>query len=425
MMARLAMGVWIAPAAMLLTGCTFPDMEPQGYAPPPAVGEFGQDAADYAWIDRADALWDAIGQAPPDFTLASGDGDDQWVWVTADGYSVITEPVGRDGVRGYYFEPGATLPFLVRDVDTSYGFTGDRLAVVYGRDGRVSDAIPSPVERANAIGLLRRGAMLREAADGQGRRGRVQPELWAGSAPILWNSFATWDFGYAADPLWGSYRNSPRSRADRERWRFEREERRARAEAFREWRGRQFMGDPPPILARPGRPRPDGRPPRPGDGAGAGSPPPLYANPDPVRRPVRREDALRPDRPERAPIIRPARPVTQPGAAEAIQRQPRQELPGRRPAPVAGQPQSQQWNAPPPATATGRAQPTRPLYSPDRAAGRATGRPTTPMVRPVAPSQSASPPPPPPPRAAPPPPPPSPPPRIMEAPTLSPELRAD
>ncbi|WP_448660085.1 hypothetical protein ACPVPU_06140 [Sphingomonas sp. CJ99] len=429
-MARVRMMASITAMALMLGGCMMPLAADAGY-PPQAIGEFGAEAADYAWIDRADALWEAIGEAPPDFSLASGGGDPQWVWVTADGYWVITEPVGPDGVRGYYFEPGAMLPFLVRDTDWSYGFSGERLAVVYGGDGRLSTTAPAPVQRADAIELLRRGQMLRAEADGQGRRDAVRPEIWAGSAPLLWDNFATWDFGYAADPLWGSYRRSPGGRAERERWRLERERRRARAEAFRDWRERGFVGEPPPgldrpgRLGRPGRPETGGRPIRPGrpDGNAA---PPILSSPDPIRRPVRREDALRPDRIERAPAVRPTRPQSPPGAIGIRPDRDAGAGSGRRP-PGTDRSLERPAIAPPPGGGvTGRGQPTRPLYTPERAGARPVTRPATPMVRPSQPAAIAPAPPraapPPPPRAAPPPPPP---PRIMQrmepAPQLSPE----
>ena len=94
------------------------------------------DDADYQWIDAADALLDAIGDSPPDFTFAY-DGADIWGWRTGTGHEIYGEPSGG-AIRYYYFEPGSREPFLVQDADFAFGYgPGGQLIVVYDADGRL------------------------------------------------------------------------------------------------------------------------------------------------------------------------------------------------------------------------------------------------------------------------------------------------
>ena len=96
----------------------------------PPEGASAVDDADYQWIDDADALLDAIGDSPPDFTF-SYDRNDIWGWRTGAGHEIYAEPLGGGAIRYYYFEPGSREPFLVQDEDFAFGYRpGGRLVVV-------------------------------------------------------------------------------------------------------------------------------------------------------------------------------------------------------------------------------------------------------------------------------------------------------
>lgn len=290
---------------------------PQADAPPPQIDRTlppavsGADA--YAWIDRADRLWEIIGDSPPDFAFDYGD-TELWAWTTGEGYWVITEPLDRDdAVNGYYYRPGSLDAFLVRTPDRSFGFQDGRLAVVYDRDGR---RVPGPTMAADADAAARlylRARQLREAA-ASAQRLAVDPDDWSYAAPLFLNFGAEWDTGLRYEPLWNEYRSRPSI----ERWwraiEIERQRRRQRAADYWRWRAGGYVGVPPVGIDRPGqhrrpggkggwhRPgagappaRPGGRPgPGPGappshaggqPGSGGGKAPPAVDRKDPVPPP--------------------------------------------------------------------------------------------------------------------------------------------
>ncbi|QIG79218.1 hypothetical protein [Stakelama tenebrarum] len=323
-------------AALVLGGCTYATGY-SGYSAP-AAGPWLQDIGygGYAWIDRADALADAFGDAPPDFSFAF-DGGYPWAWQTADGYWMVVEPAGG-GLRSYFFEPGEWAPFLVRDFDYAFAYDRGRPVAVYDRYGRMLSPGEAEPLRSLAYADLARGRRIHDAMGGSGGGGWYKPGYtqWAEFSLFFYSTRAQWDSGWQRQPGWAQYR---RTRTDRDRFEAERRRRRDASERWRHWReggrqgpppGRGDGHDRPGRDQRPDRPerpdRPD-RPPRPTP-APAPAPTPR-ATPDPQaaegpvgRRPVRD----RPDRPEMAedrPMT--PRPGTQPPQREA----PRPDRPPR------------------------------------------------------------------------------------------------
>ena len=236
-------------------------------APPPPI----EDVADYRWIDDAEALANAFGESPPDFSFRFG-ADEDWAWQARDGHMMIVEPVA-DQRRSYFYTPGADYAFLIRDGYFSYGFTGDGLAVVYDGDGRLVPWRPDDMRSVSARRLFERGVALRRAA----RERRVGPTpSWADQGGF-WATLL-FDFGREREiGGWRRYRDLHRDdRHDDHRARDRRhdDERRERDERRRHGGdgaghgGPTGPGAPPPGTWHDDRPgaHPGDRPgaPRPG-----------------------------------------------------------------------------------------------------------------------------------------------------------------
>ena len=223
----------------------------QSYHLPVAPPVYGADA--YAWIDRANTLWDIIGDAPPDFGFVYGQVE-PWVWTTGEGYWVITEPLtdGDGGVRGYYFRPGSRQPFLARLPDRSFAFEDGRLVMVYDRDGRALTDPISAEDADEASWLYLRGEQLRDAAR-DAQRSPVDSDAWVDAQPYFSGSIEIWDDGLRYEPFWNEYRMRPEIARWRRSIEIERERRRQRADLFLRWRRGGYVGAPPPGMDWPGR----------------------------------------------------------------------------------------------------------------------------------------------------------------------------
>ena len=105
------------------------------HAPSPAAqAGWRADSGDYYWIDAADGLLEAIGDAPPDFTFGFERGD-AWGWELQTGHLVLAETDDEGAMRYFYFEPDADAPFLVQETRRSFAYQQQRLAVVYDSGG--------------------------------------------------------------------------------------------------------------------------------------------------------------------------------------------------------------------------------------------------------------------------------------------------
>lgn len=312
----------IGGAALALSACMMEDYgggygypAPE-YAPAPVPAYTAEDVLDpYAYIDRADSLWEAIGDAPPDHSFAF-EGAEPWAWQTDAGYWIVVED-GRDGIRSYYFEPGERTPFLTVEPGHSFGFEGDRVAVVYGPDGGALPRAEGEAWLEDAVALFVRGRRMRAALD-RGQWEPVDTQAWIDTSPLLFTTMIdVWDTGPTRYPEWHRHRERTRASDWRHRIEAERLRRRDLSDAFRRWREGGFQGPPPGRWRRPGEARPD-RPHRPGTPhrPGIGTPPGPATPPGAGTPP--RPGTGRPDRPRRPEWNRPGRPRPRPGApAEA------------------------------------------------------------------------------------------------------------
>ncbi|WP_066797535.1 hypothetical protein [Sphingomonas soli] len=325
--------------------------------------------SDYSWIDRADALWEAIGDAPPDYSFPY-EGLEPWAWQTADGHQIMVEDAGEQGgIRSYYFAPGAQSPFLVVEPGASFGFTGTKLAMLYGPDGGVVPRAQWGKRPARGQILFARARLIKRAMERE--RYGIDPYLWVEmSGPIL-SFLGQWDLGHARHSAWRVYRNSAEGKDRRRRLENERVRRIGEARDFDRWRRDDLRGAPPAGVAprRPGAPgyRPQPRP-------NAGTPPPHPRGEQPPRRPDRAPGAFDPA------LMEPMVPGGRPAAPARDDRPGRPALNDRRPAPPAA-------NVPPARPSVPQARPARP---PRPASGVET--PPPPPVQPSAPATMPAPP---------------------------------
>jgi hypothetical protein len=88
-------------------------------APPARLGSLSNPSDRYAFADRAYAANSGFGNAPPDYTFQYSGGERPWVWRGDDQSTRVAEPLPGGGYRYYYYDPGASEPYLVRDPDYS------------------------------------------------------------------------------------------------------------------------------------------------------------------------------------------------------------------------------------------------------------------------------------------------------------------
>jgi len=200
-----------------------PPVEALPPAPRPPLGRITAPRQHYGYIDRAYEVSDAFYDSPPDYAVYYDD-IEPWIWRTDDDYYLVSEPYDA-GWRYYYYEPGAFLPFLIRDPFYSYGYDRGSLVVVYDNRGQV---LPDYVivQRADDAGrYLRRGELLYQAAVTEPRRA-IAVSQWSGARRAIEadrQRLITWQ---QAVPDWQSYRQT-RAVQEGSRWDAERARRRA------------------------------------------------------------------------------------------------------------------------------------------------------------------------------------------------------
>lgn len=247
---------------LALSACMMPYDGSLYEAPPAPVYSAVESPDAYRFIDRADSLWETIGDAPPDNAFAF-EGAEPWAWELADGHRIVVEE-GADGMRSYFFAPGDAGPFLAVRPGMSFGFDGEAVAVIYGPDGGAMPREAGATHLGEGVELYARGRLLLRAMLQKQWRA-VDSQAWIDASPIWWSSFQIWDEGKRRHPGWGRHRDQWRDAEWRRRLEAERLRRRERAEAFRRWREGGFEGPPPGHWHKPGAGRP-GRPDRPGTG---------------------------------------------------------------------------------------------------------------------------------------------------------------
>ncbi len=207
---------------------------PPASALPPAprarIGRLADAGERYAFADRADGMNSGFGDAPPDYAFDYGDGERPWVWRADDGSLRIAEPLPDGGYRYYYYDPGADMPYLVRDPDYSYGYDDGVLVVVYDRRGQV--LTPDDLNlRADLAGrFLARARAIYEASQRRQREAVAQAH-WAARRNAIAAELAQWAAMQMAEQDWRAY-HAAHQQQDEAHWAGERYRRETEAARF-------------------------------------------------------------------------------------------------------------------------------------------------------------------------------------------------
>jgi hypothetical protein len=232
-------------------------------APRPTLHRLSGGGAEYAYLDRAAAYDDAMGDAPPDYAFDYG-GVNPWAWQADDGSMEYAEPFDG-GYRYYYYEPGAYTPYLIRDPEYSYAFDGPALVVIYDDLGRIVPPSDYGPRHDFAGRYFARSRELRVAA--QTDHHAVVAGNWAAQRYQIAVASSRWDAARAQNPAWSAYHDSTRDE-QRAHWQGEHNSRAQAASLFNNYQ-RQGMRGQPPSLAQnspPATVAAPGREPVPGSG---------------------------------------------------------------------------------------------------------------------------------------------------------------
>ena len=194
-------------------------------APRPRILARDNPQDDYAYVDRAYAMSDAIGDAPPDYGF-DYQGFHPWVWRSNSNAVRLVEPV-PGGYRDYYYAAGQ--PYLVRDPHYSYGYSDGELVAVYDQDGQMLPPRALDQRADDARRYLMRAQALYASALRSERRA-VNAANWAAQQ----NQQAAWRDYHAAHEA-----------QDRNDWQAERASHEQSARSFNEWSARGFNGPQP------------------------------------------------------------------------------------------------------------------------------------------------------------------------------------
>lgn len=201
-------------------------------APKPKVVYVSQPQEQYRYVDDAYAMNDAFGDAPPDYGFDYG-GTRPWTWLAADNAMRVVEPISG-GDRYYYYRPGSADPYLVRDNDYAYAYSGGRLVTVYDNRGR---ALPErdALARADYAGRYLARARALEAAARQQHREQVDAANWRARQVRIDAQRDAWAQQQRQDRQWQDY-HARHEAEEHAQWAAERD-RRDRETA--EWQHRQ------------------------------------------------------------------------------------------------------------------------------------------------------------------------------------------
>jgi hypothetical protein len=235
------------PALPLTTGAATapvdaPPVSALPSAPRPKIVRVASQADQYAYVDQAETMGAALGSAPPDYGF-DYDGVRPWVWRTSNNALRLVEPTAG-GYRYYYYQPGATLPYLIRDPQYAYGFDDGQLVVVYDSRG---DVLPPQYmdERLDYAGRYLARAQALYNASLQNQRRSVIAANWAARRAAIDAQQAEWAQQQSRYSAWQAYHQE--HAADQQAyWQAESQRREAAATQFNQWRDAGYRGSPPP-----------------------------------------------------------------------------------------------------------------------------------------------------------------------------------
>lgn len=219
-----------------------PDVSDLGDAQEIGVARVADPQQVYGYADAACGFQGALGDAPPDYAF-SYDDVEPWAWQATDNSMMFAEPID-DGYRYYYYRPGETEPYFVRDPYYAYGFAGGMLAALYAADGAIVPFADYGPRVLYASRYFARGRDL-YATWRRAPRRAVLAGSWATRRPLIVASYDRWSGGRVRQPAWGAFYAASRPRLE-SYWREERVRRGADARRFADWRDGGFRAAPPP-----------------------------------------------------------------------------------------------------------------------------------------------------------------------------------
>lgn len=253
--------IGVIAGTLALAACATPQGEThapriQGPPPqplPPAEAPAGLNqpgdpalASEYSMMDRADALLDAIGDSPPDFSF-SYDGGRLFAWAV--GESLIVEEPREDGYVLYLFEDGQPRPFFLRTPLFAAGFDRDGLSVIYTREGGVFTGRDAWRQNSDALSLQLRGEAVYSASQ-RSEWVLDDARAWAQAFDWVLQVRLDWEESWADEGDWQHYRRRTGASDARRALREERQRRREAGERFRRWRDNGFAGPAPEGIGR-------------------------------------------------------------------------------------------------------------------------------------------------------------------------------
>lgn len=236
-----------------------PPVESLPRAPAPRVVYVNRPAEAYQYADDAYAMNDAFGDAPPDYSF-DYDGSRPYVWRSDDNAMRVVEYTS-EGDRYYYYRPGQSDPYLVRDPHYAYAYSGGELVTVYDDRGRVvSERDLGP--RTDYAGRYLARARAIEAAAYRDRREQIAASNWAAERDRIARDRARERDQQRQSREWLAYHDQHEA-DQRAQWQAEQARRERAAHDFDGWKDRGYQGAPPPpvrvVYQRPDN-RPDSRP---------------------------------------------------------------------------------------------------------------------------------------------------------------------
>jgi hypothetical protein len=203
------------------------------------------DSSSYALLALAAVLGSVIGTSPPDYYFDYG-GVRPWVWITGDRYVRYAEPLPA-GYRYYYYAPDAARPFLVRDPLYTYGYSDDRLVVIYDSYGRVLNRDRALPLRRAATSYYDRGVTLYQTGLTSERYGVPAP-LWQQRSATVVADQQVWDRARNWNPGWRDVGRRYEEQVGK-KWERERIARTYAAKRFASWQDEGYRSPAP----QPGR----------------------------------------------------------------------------------------------------------------------------------------------------------------------------
>jgi hypothetical protein len=246
-------------------------------ARPVRLGRLPDPRQGYAYLDRAYYQQDAVEDAPPDYAFDEG-GVQPWVWQAGDNGRVICEPVAG-GYRYYYYNPGASTPYLVRDPDRAYAYNDDVLVGVFTLAGALIDYGPQTPPALYGARYFDRGRMLWDRAD-NGPHQPMNAWAWDQRRRDLAARRAAWRQQMADNAAWSDWAAS-HGPDEQAYWQPIRAQHQQAAQAFDGWQSRRFEGPQPRFYGPPH----EGPNPQPGPQPAAQPAPPPPAGPAPEHHP--------------------------------------------------------------------------------------------------------------------------------------------